>query len=183
MTLPVKLPAGVFPFWTELWEDDGNLHFAGYNSTIFSATIGPTILASTIEGNPQEWQGFSPVLSPQGQSINSTYPGEGAANLYFYTTISSWNFQSASTPTTPITSRLAAAYFNQQSATMTSSSSSATSPTASTTATITTISAGTSGGGGGIPEFPYQILTATAFTFVLIMSYVIVRRVRHAPYE
>ena len=36
----------------------------------------------------------------------------------------------------------------------------------------------TSSSGGGIPEFPYQLLAVTVFTFLLVVSYLTIRRSR-----
>ncbi|MDV3293224.1 MAG: hypothetical protein LYZ70_03040, partial [Nitrososphaerales archaeon] len=55
------------------------------------------------------------------------------------------------------------------STTSTSSSSSSSSTTSSQTATSSSTQ------GGGIPEFPYQILAVTLFTFLLVGSYLLAR--------
>jgi hypothetical protein len=59
-----------------------------------------------------------------------------------------------------------------------SSSSSSTSRSASATvaSASTTSSSSSGGGGGGVPEFPYQLTAAAAFTLLLLASYVLVRR-------
>jgi hypothetical protein len=40
---------------------------------------------------------------------------------------------------------------------------------------VTTTSSSSTSGGGGIPEFPGQLATMTAFTVLLAVSYLLVR--------
>ncbi|MDA4121169.1 MAG: hypothetical protein OK404_02035, partial [Thaumarchaeota archaeon] len=59
----------------------------------------------------------------------------------------------------------------------TSTTGSATASSSSTQGTQTaTTSSASGGGGGGIPEFPYQLVVASAFTVLLVASYLLVRR-------
>jgi len=59
--------------------------------------------------------------------------------------------------------------------TTTTSSSSSTTATTTTSTTQQTTTSTSKSGNGGVPEFPYQLLAAAAFTALLALSYLIVR--------
>jgi len=62
------------------------------------------------------------------------------------------------------------------STTTTTTASTSPSTTTTTTAHSSTTSTSTSGSnGGGVPEFPYQLVTAAAFTAILVLSFLVIR--------
>ncbi|MDV3294047.1 MAG: glycoside hydrolase family 99-like domain-containing protein [Nitrososphaerales archaeon] len=104
------------------------------------------------------------------------------------TTITITSTSTTTTVTPPSTTTTTSTTISTTAPSSTTTSASTTSTTTTevsrTATTATTVSSATSTttatGGGGIPEFPYQLLAAAAFTVLLVFSYLVVR-VRGPP--
>jgi hypothetical protein len=120
--------------------------------------------------------------------VNATWGAYGP--VVFSTASFAWSVSGTTTTTTSTTSSTSSSSATSTTSTTSTSSTSSTksssttsssssSPTASITssATMPTTSASTSSSsGGGIPEFPYQAITATILTVIVIASYLVARR-------
>ncbi|MDV3277990.1 MAG: hypothetical protein LYZ69_05925 [Nitrososphaerales archaeon] len=123
--------------------------------------------------------GSAPVNGSTGSYQHSFVLG-GSTNWVAgtYTVNATWG-NSATGPAISKTTTFAYSPSVSTTTSSTTTSSTLTAPStssSSTSSTQTTTSSSTQSGGGGIPEFPFQILTVTFFTFVLVASYLLARR-------
>jgi len=129
---------------------------SGYVNATFPRSLLNGTLTATANGNPMPSK-----LTQNGTSyfLYATYP-IGTSTLQI-------------APANPTTTTATSSAPTSTTVSITLPTVSVTTPSATTTSTAT---ASTSSGGGGIPEFPYQLVALTILAFLVVISYLLVRR-------
>jgi len=107
-----------------------------------------------------------------GDSDNAASSGTTSVNVLALKTTTTTTSTTASSSSTVVSTTSSSTSVTSTSTKTTNSATSSTASAAPSTSASTSTSAS---GGGGIPEFPYQLLTATVFTVLLITFYLVVR--------
>ena len=154
---------------------------SGTTSTTTSTTTTTTVTTSSTTTTAS-------TMSSTGQSTSSTASTSSTTTSTSTTSISSSKSASTSTSTstTMITGRTSSSSSQINSATSTSRTTISSTAVSSASSALTTVIVSTtsllgtstlgSGNSAGIPEFPYQLAAAMAFTILLAGSYLFARR-------
>jgi hypothetical protein len=144
-------------------------------TTASITTMRTTMMTSTSQSTSTTTSTSSSTSAISTSSATST--ATSTASTATTTTSSATNTTTTLTTSTSISSTSSSTTISFPSTTSSSTTGSATSTTANAAASsISLTNSSTSGGGGGIPEFPFQLAEATAFTVLLITSYLFARR-------
>lgn len=134
--------------------------FSASGNTVKDLLISGNLVAGTLDDVT--------VNADLGQGSTGNTVAYASAALTVTSTLTTTSISSAtSTSTTTILSTTTSTATSTVTSTLPPVTTTITGPASTTTVTT---------GGGGIPEFPYQILTVTVFTVLVIASYLVFRR-------